>query len=57
MNAVEREHPVWAETFSEQMREQQLQDDSSAWHAVTGILLTIVSVGLGLAVLSVWLCS
>ena len=57
MNPVERDHPVWANTFSEQMREQQLQEDSGAWRAVTGILLSIVTIGVCLAVLSVWLCA
>ena len=57
MNAVERDHPVWADAFSEQIREQQLLDDSAAWRAVTGILLSIVTVGVCLAVLSVWLCA
>ena len=57
MNAGERDHPVWANAFSEQMREQQLQEDSGAWRTVTGILLAIVTVGLCLALLSVWLCT
>ena len=57
MNTVERDHPVWANAFSEQMREQQLQEDSCAWRAVTGILLSIVTIGVCLAVLSVWFCA
>jgi len=56
MNTVERHHPVWTDAFSERTREEQRIDDASAWRAVTGILLTIVSIGVGLAVFSVWVC-
>ena len=56
MNAMERDHPIWTDAFSEQTREQQLHDDSTAWRAVTGILITIVSVGVCLAVFGVLLC-
>ena len=57
MNAVERNHPVWTHEFDEQRRQQQLQDDSQAWRAVTGVLITIVSVGVCLAILTVWICA
>jgi len=53
---MERDHPIWTDAFSEQTREQQLHDDSTAWRAVTGILITIVSVGVCLAVFGVLLC-
>lgn len=56
MNAVERAHPLWTEAFSDERRERQLQDDSNAWRAVTGILLAIVTVGVCLAVLTAWIC-
>jgi hypothetical protein len=56
MNAVERAHPLWTETFSDERREQQLQADSNAWRAVTGILMAIVSGGVCLAILTAWIC-
>jgi hypothetical protein len=56
MNTVERHHPVWTDAFSERTREEQRSDDAFAWGAVTGILLTIVSVGVCLAIFSVWCC-
>lgn len=57
MNAIEREHPTWTHAFNEEARSQQLHDDSTAWRAVTGILITIVSVGACLAIISVWICA
>ena len=56
MTTVERHHPVWTDAFSEPTREQQRSDDAAAWRAVTGILLTIVSIGVCLAIFSVWVC-
>lgn len=56
MNAVERDHPAWTHAFSEQTRDDQLHEDSSAWRAVTGILITIVTVGVCLAVFTVSVC-
>jgi len=57
MNAIEREHPVWRTSFSEETRDQQLHDDSTAWRSVTGVLLTIVSLGTCLAAFTVWICT
>jgi len=51
-----RHNPTWLNVFSDQTREQQLQEDANAWRIVIGILLTIVTVGVCLAVFSVWLC-
>lgn len=56
MNALERDHPAWTHAFSEQTRDEQLHDDSTAWRTVTGILITIVTVGVCLAVFGVLLC-
>jgi hypothetical protein len=36
-------------------REELRRDDKDAWKHVVGLLLTIVSIGLVLAVLTVWL--
>jgi hypothetical protein len=56
MSTVGHGHPIWEHSFSEDRRQEQLHDDSAAWSAVTGILLTIVTVGVCLAVLSVLIC-
>ncbi|MBC8353178.1 MAG: hypothetical protein H8E66_14370 [Planctomycetes bacterium] len=56
MSTVEHDHTIWESSFSEERRRQQLEEDSNAWRAVTGILLTIVSVGACLAVFSVLVC-
>jgi|CXWL01.1.fsa_nt_gi hypothetical protein len=48
---------VWKENFSEKVRGEQLADDSAAWNAVTGLLMTIISIGLSLALFTVWVCS
>jgi len=52
----EQEHPHWLESFRPEVRFQQLEDDHQAWARVTGILLTIVTIGVLLAVFSVSLC-
>ena len=52
----EEDHPFWTEAFQSDVRSQQLNDDRHAWAAVTGTLLTIVSFGVTLAVISVALC-
>ncbi len=56
MSVIEHNHPVWKESFSEDRRQEQLHEDSEAWHAVTGILLAIVSIGAALAVFTVLIC-
>lgn len=56
MNIVEREHPQWIKAFRTEIRSQQLADDHQAWAAVTGVLLTIVTVGAILAVITVSIC-
>jgi hypothetical protein len=38
-------------------RKELLLEDSEAWKHVVGLLLTIVSIGLVLAILTVWLSS
>lgn len=48
---------VWKESFTEKVRNEQREDDSAAWNAVTGLLLTIISIGLSLAVFTVWVCA
>ena len=57
MSGHEGKKTVWNETFSEQVRNEQLKDDSAAWNAVTGLLMTIISIGLSLALFTVWACS
>jgi hypothetical protein len=57
MSGHEGKKTVWNETFSEQARNEQLKDDSAAWNAVTGLLMTIISIGLSLALFTVWACS
>jgi hypothetical protein len=52
----EQEHPFWTHAFQAEMRAQQLADDHQAWTGVTGTLLTIVSMGVALAIISVTLC-
>ena len=52
----EEDHPFWIQAFQSDLRSQQLSDDHHAWTAVTGTLLTIVSIGATLAVISVALC-
>jgi hypothetical protein len=32
-----------------------MEDDSTAWHIVTGLLLAIVSMGVLLAIFTVWI--
>jgi hypothetical protein len=56
MNASERNHPTWTHAFTQETREEQIHDDAAAWRAVTGILLTIVTAGVVLALFAVWLC-
>ena len=52
LRAIEQTHPVWNRAFNSSTKQAQLRDDSQAWNAVAGILLTIVSVGLFLAVVT-----
>jgi hypothetical protein len=48
---------IWKESFSDAARKSQRQEDSDAWYAVTGLLLAIVSVGVSLAVFTVFVVS
>jgi hypothetical protein len=57
MQLSENDRPVWTAQFSEEVRAAQLQEDSDAWYAVTGLLLTIICTGVALAVVTAWLCS
>jgi len=50
------EHDIWVHMTPE-MRHELKAEDSDAWKHVVGLLLTIVSVGIVLAVLTVWLSS
>lgn len=52
----EEGHPFWIQAFQSDVRSQQLNDDRLAWAAVTGTLLTIVSIGAILGAISVVLC-
>ena len=53
MGVHDEEHPVWAASFDDEVRLRQLQDDLRAGKSVSGVLVTIVSVGLVLAIVSV----
>ena len=44
-----------ADHFDEATQKQFMAEDSEAWYAICAILLTIISVGLGLAFLAVFL--
>jgi hypothetical protein len=52
----ESEHPAWMNAFNTENRSDQLHEDHSAWYGVTGLLLFIISIGVTLAVLTVFLC-
>ncbi len=57
MSGHEGDQTVWKANFSEKVRREQREDDSAAWNAVTGLLLTIITFGLSLALFTVWVCS
>lgn len=57
MSGHEGDQSVWKESFSEKVRNEQLEDDTAAWNAVTGLLMTIITIGLSLALFTVWVCS
>ena len=50
------EHPQWIRAFRDESRMEQLDDDHRAWTAVTGTLITIVTLGVMLAIISVAIC-
>ena len=52
----ETNHPAWMNAFQEETRSDQLNEDHSAWYGVTGLLLTIIVMGVSLAVMAVVLC-
>lgn len=49
-------HPQWTKAFQREVRSQQLAADDEAWGAVTGILITIVTIGVILAAATVLVC-
>ena len=57
MTTSDENRPVWDAAFDETTRQAQMDDDSAAWHAVTGLLLAIISGGLILAMFTAWMCS
>jgi hypothetical protein len=57
MAEFDGEQTVWSRSFDERVRGEHLEDDSAAWRGVTGLLLTIISMGLCLALFTVWVCS
>lgn len=44
-------------SFSEETRKQLLSDDADAWRSIVGILLMIVTFGVSLGALTVYLIS
>ena len=57
MSEHEGDQSVWKESFDERVRQEQLEDDSAAWNAVTGLLMMIITIGLSLALFTVWVVS
>lgn len=51
------DRPVWRAAFDEETRAEQMEEDSAAWYAVTGLLLFIISTGVCLAMFTAWMCS
>ena len=45
------------EFFDEATRQQFVEEDRDAWYRICSILLSIISVGLVLAFLAIWLVS
>lgn len=46
-------HPVWIHTFDAEVRERQMHEDLQASRGVTGILLTVVIMGVTLMAVTV----
>jgi hypothetical protein len=46
---------VWMTSFSDEDRKSQMEEDSSAWGHVAGLLLAVVIGGLLLALGAVWI--
>lgn len=57
MSADQGEQKVWTESFNAETRVAQRREDSDAWYAVTGLLLTIITIGVTLAACTVWICT
>jgi len=55
MDSSGQSRKVWESSFNETTREEQMKEDSSAWNAVTGLLLAIISIGVVLALFTVWM--
>ncbi len=61
MNAAATQHDdhsapdanVWLTSFSDEDRQEQMAEDSLAWNRVTGLLLTVVAIGLVMAAFAV----
>ncbi len=49
------DHSVWKATFDHAQRESQEQADKDAWRAIAGILMGIITVGLCLSALTIFL--
>ena len=56
MTVGEHEQGVWKSSFDQETQEQQMQEDSHAWRSVTGLLLTIIAVGVTLALFTAFVC-
>ena len=54
--AFEEAHPQWTKAFQREVRSQQMAADDEAWEAVAGILITIVTIGVILAAITVPIC-
>lgn len=54
MSGSEHSTKVWEAAFDEKVRQEQVDEDSAAWGAVTGLLLAIISFGVSLALFTAW---
>ena len=52
----EKNHPTWLGAFNTEKRSDQLHEDHAAWYGVTGLLLAIITIGVSLAVFTVYMC-
>jgi len=52
-----QDNSVMAREFDKETRQQLAEDDSTAWRSVTGLLITIICIGLLIAVVAIMVAS
>ena len=57
MSEHEGNQSLWHKSFSDRVRSEQREDDSTAWWTIISLLLAIISIGLSLAFYAIWACS